>query len=270
MPTPRYETHQIPNPLLPFIYHRRFEVNRSNKHANWHENIELLQCLEGSGYVMCGTEQIPLTPEALVVVNADTIHSINTDSRVVYRCLIIDNSFFLSNGVPIHALYFRNLIDDEKVLSIINEIAQTYEAASPEDYQYVLSIRAQILNLVRVLCMEHTTGKPENVSNEYVKQAVVYLRQHMAEPFSLEQLAEALGISKFHLAHLFKQHTGKTIVQTLNLIRCSQAQRMMEDGASVSAAALSCGFENLSYFTRTYKKYMGILPSKQLHINGKS
>ena len=262
MATTRYETHNMPNPLLPFIYHRRFEVTQRNKHPNWHENIELLQCLEGDGYVLCGTERLPLTPETLVIINADTIHSINTDSRVVYRCLIIDNSFFLSNGVPIHSLYFRNLIRDNQVLAQFNQIAQIYEEAAMEDFRNVLGLRAQVLAFVQKLCLEYTVGKPDDASNEYVKQAVVYLRQHMAEAFSLDQLAEALGISKYHLAHLFKQHTGKTVVQTLNLLRCSHAQRMMEEGASVSTAAISCGFDNLSYFTRTYKKYMGTLPSK--------
>lgn len=262
MAATHYETHSMPNPLLPFIYHRRFEVTQRNKHPNWHENIELLQCIEGSGYVMCGAAQVPLTPDQLVVVNADIIHSIGTDQRVVYRCLIIDNSFFTANGIPIHSLYFQDIIADRRVNALFNDIAQAYEQVDPEDFRSILEIRTNVLNLVHSLCRDYTIHKPEDTSNEHVKKAVVYLRQHMNEPLSLDTLSNELGISKFHLAHLFKIHTGKTVIQTLNLIRCTQAQRLIEEGSTVSDAAFSCGFENLSYFTRTFKKYMGTLPSK--------
>lgn len=264
MAATRYETHSMPNPMLPFIYHSRFEVTHRNKYPNWHENIELLQCIEGRGYVLCGAERIPLTPDSLVIVNADTLHSIGTDSRVVYRCLIIDNSFFAANGVPIRSLYFQSLITDPQIRARFDRIAQAYGQLDQEDFRSVLDVRAQVLNLVSALCRDHTVQKPEDPSNEHVKRAVIYLRQHLTEPLSLDTLSEAVGISKFHLAHLFKLYTGKTVVQTLNLIRCTEAQRLIENGASVSAAAFSCGFENLSYFTRTFKKYMGTLPSKHV------
>jgi len=254
----------MPNPLLPFIYHRRFEVTQRNKHPNWHENIELLQGIEGSGYVMCGAEQLPLTPGSLVVVNADTIHSIGTDQRVVYRCLIIDNSFFSANGVPIRSVYFQNQIKDPDICTLFDQIAHIYEHLDPEDFRSVLAVRTHVLNLVSALCQGHISQRPDDSSNEHVKKAVIYLRQHLSEPLSLDKLAEAVGISKFHLAHLFKIYTGKTVIQTMNLIRCAEAQRLIEEGTSVSSAAFSCGFENLSYFTRTYKKYMGTLPSKRI------
>ena len=262
MATSRYETHNMPYPLLPFIYHRRFEITHHSKYPNWHENIEILQATEGSGYVLCDGEMIPFSPKALVVVNADTLHSIYTDDRLVYRCLIIDNSFFVSNGVPIRSLYFQSLVSCPEIRSMFDRIADAYAQLAPEDFRSVLEVRTQVLNLVNSLCGKHTAEKTVDSSNEHVKKAVIYLRQHLAEPLSLDILATELGISKFHLAHLFKLYTGKTIVQTINLIRCTEAQRMIEEGATVSAAALSCGFENLSYFTRTYKKYMGTLPSK--------
>lgn len=264
MNTSRYETHSMPHPLLPFIYHPHFKITNCSKYPNWHENIELLQCTEGSGYVRCGAEQIiPLTPEKPVVINADTLHSIHTDSLVVYRCLIIDNSFFTGNGVPIRSLYFQPLIDDPRINSLLDSIAQAYSRLSEEDFRTMLDLRNHVLNLVNALCQNHIVRKPDDPSNEYVKKAMIYLRQHLKEPVSLEGLAGLLGISKYHLAHLFKLYTGKSVIQTMNLIRCTEAQRMIEEGALVSAAALETGFENLSYFTRTYKKHMGSLPSKQ-------
>jgi len=262
MSTPRYETHKMPHPMLPFIYHRRFELVQRQITPNWHENIELLQCTEGEGYVLCGPERVPLTRENLVIVNADTLHCVGTDGRVVYRCLIIDNSFFASNGVPIGGLYFQNVIGDPVVRGLFEDAARAYEQLLPEDYRGVLDIRTCVLRLVQALCLRFTTRRPDNPANEHVKRAMTYLRQNLSAPMTLEAVAEAAGISKYHLAHLFKQFTGKTLVQTVNMMRCTEARRRMEEGMSVGAAATSCGFENLSYFTRVYKKHMGTLPSE--------
>jgi len=71
-----------------------------------------------------------------------------------------------------------------------------------------------------------------------------------------------VGISKFYLCREFKAYTGSSILQTVNLLRCTQAKLLIEGGATVSQAALSCGFDNLSYFSRTFKKLMGALPSR--------
>ena len=263
MNTPRYETHKMPHPAMPFIYHRRFEITSQEKVPNWHENIELLQATEGSGYVLCGPERLPLTPDTVVLINADTLHCIGTDSHLAYRCLIVDNSFFLANGVPITSLFFQSQLEDPRACSLLEAIAQAYAQYDPEDYRCILAVRTPAQQLVQLLCTQYTTERPDNAANEYVKKAVVYLRKHLSSPISLDQLAEAVGISKYHLARQFKLFTGKTVVQTLNRMRCTEARRLIEGGSTVSAAATSCGFENLSYFSRTYKKYLGALPSEQ-------
>ena len=127
----------------------------------------------------------------------------------------------------------------------------------------MLSIRTLVLQLVYLLCWQYSAQRLDDPANEYVKAAMTHLRSHLSAPFSLDALAQAVGISKFHLSRQFKRFTGKTVVQVLNQMRCNEARRLIEGGISVSAAAASCGFENLSYFTRSYKRYFGVLPSAQ-------
>lgn len=257
----RYETHNMPNPLLPFIYHPIFSLKQVQKSPNWHENIELLQCTSGSGYVLCGTERIPMEEGHLIIVNTDTLHAMGTEDQMTYRCLIIDNSFFVSNGAPISQLYFRHTITDKAVCDLFSHIARSYENLDTQNYMDILAVRTQILQLIGMLCAHHTIQRPNIPSNEYVKSAMIYLRKHMAQSVSLDDLAAHVGISKYHLSRQFKLFTGKTVVQTLNLMRCTEARRLIKNGMPVSTAAASCGFDNLSYFTRTYKKYFHTLPS---------
>ena len=58
--------------------------------------------------------------------------------------------------------------------------------------------------------------------------------------------------------------TGYSPISFLNLLRCTRAQEYLTSGRfNVSETAALCGFENLSYFSRTYKKHMGMLPSSK-------
>jgi len=257
----RYETHNMPNPALPFIFHPWFHRTQPVSAANWHENIELLECLEGSGYFRLGPQTVYVKPGDLVVVNGNTLHSYGTESRFVYRCLIIDNSFFLSNGIPIHSVYFEPTPKDIRLHPLLDRIAQSYEDLVPTDYRSVLAVRARVLELVELLCREHTVERPATLANDHVNKAMTYLRSHLQSPFCLEELSSFVGISKYHLLRQFKLYTGSTPVQTLNLMRCTEARRLILEGMPISAAAQTCGFENLSWFTRTFRKHFQCLPS---------
>lgn len=263
METYRYETHKFREPLLPFIYHPRFERSTPGGISNWHKNIELLRCTEGQGYVREGADQYPLTPNNLHIVNADTLHSFGSEDRVVYKCLIIDNSFFTSNGIPIDDLYFQRTISDPAVLQLFDQIALAYDTMDVHDYRTVLTIRTRVLCLLETLCRQYITKRPASVSHDGVKKAITYMRLNLSRTITLDTLANHVGMSKFHLARQFKQFTGNSVIQTLNLMRCTQAQNLLREGLSVSAAARSCGFENLSYFTRTYQKHFHRLPSAE-------
>ena len=258
----RYETHKMPDPLLPFIFHRQFILSRRELVPNWHENIEILQAVEGSGHVACGKAPIAFEEGSLFVINADTLHGIGSDSRLVYRCLIVDKSFLAANGIPQDRVAFQNVIKDRALFACFDRITRAYDTLDREDFCTVLTIRAEVLQLLRLLCLDYRVPRSPAPGNEYVKKAMAILRRDLANTPGLDGLAAQVGISKYHLARLFKEHTGASVVQTLKLMRCTEAQRLIEGGMSVSAAAAACGFENLSYFSRSFKALFGHLPSK--------
>lgn len=260
-----YETHSIGAPLLPLIFHKCFNVSRRDHFVlNWHENIELLYCIGGSGYVCCGLERTAFSQGDLFVVNGDIPHDVGSDGLVSYRCLIVDNSFFEENGIPIGSLRFQPLIQDENMGRLFEAVTDAFDRRDRGGICAVADIRFAVLGLIRSLCTRYAAAEqrsPQPASIVHVKKALTYIRTHMAEPISLEAMAEFVGISKFHLSHIFKEFTGQSIIQTVNLIRCTEARRLIEGGMGVSAAAAACGFENLSYFSRTFRRICGILPS---------
>ena len=99
-------------------------------------------------------------------------------------------------------------------------------------------------------------------SDENIKRSVEYIETNYSKKLTLEQIAEEAGFSKYYFARQFKKVTGMTVVGYLNLIRCTKAKKLLEQGQySVLQVANRCGFENASYFSKTFRQIMGMLPS---------
>lgn len=257
----KYEIREISNNVLPFIFHKYQRCYKGEFRSNWHEDLELLQCTEGSGFIRYDSEQLAFTPGRLIVVNTNVMHNVGSTGNVICRCLIIDNSFFAANGIPISNLYFQEIITDSRLLALMEAIAESYDHLDSQDYRSALTIRTNIQNLVQLLCQEFTISKPNVAASGYVKKAILYMTQNMTKQLSLDDIANAVGITKYYLSRQFKQFTGKTVIQTLNGIRCAQARQLIRDGMSVSSAAKASGFLSLPYFSSVFKKQFKKLPS---------
>ena len=101
-----------------------------------------------------------------------------------------------------------------------------------------------------------------DVKGATVKAVIAYTREHYQEKITLDALSRAVLYDKYALCREFKKYTGQTITDSLNRYRCIKAAELLASGASVADAAEHCGFESLSYFTKAFKKHLGVAPSK--------
>lgn len=262
-----YETH-IVDTLLPFIFHTDTTTSYTHDPGNWHGNLELLCCISGAGEVKLNSSSYPISSGDIVVINPDVLHASCSEEQVVYHCLIIDDSFCQSNGLEVGQLQFEQLFRDEAMARSFERLAVFYSKLNEDrKLETILQIRHEVLGILCDLYSHHRSlqmPKENFRAAQRVKSVVNYIRQNVAAAFTLEELAERVGVSKFHLSREFRETTGVTVFTFINLCRCVEAKRMIEEGTSVSDAAISCGFENLSYFTRTFKKQFGDVPSSFL------
>ena len=89
-----------------------------------------------------------------------------------------------------------------------------------------------------------------------------YIDEHYNEGVSLEEVAEATGISRYYVSHLFKELMDKTFVGYVNELRLNHAAMLLvtTDSPIIEIASKS-GFNNLSNFNRAFKMYFGKTPS---------
>ena len=84
---------------------------------------------------------------------------------------------------------------------------------------------------------------------------------------SRAELAETFYISPFYLSRIFKEITGFTIINYLNLTRIREARLLTDTDLKIVDIAESIGFESLTHFDRTFKKIMKLTASKYRKMN---
>ena len=93
------------------------------------------------------------------------------------------------------------------------------------------------------------------------RQAKAYMETHYAEPISLNDIAMAATLSKFHFIRLFRDMYGRTPNQYLISIRIQAAKKLLQEGAAVTDACYLVGFSSPSTFTGLFRKMTGTTPA---------
>lgn len=88
-----------------------------------------------------------------------------------------------------------------------------------------------------------------------------YIRERLATTVRLDDLAAAVGLSKFHLLRTFKAFTGLTPWRYQVQLRLASARDLLRAGTPASQVALLCGFFDQSHFTRLFRASYGITPA---------
>ncbi|MCR5670003.1 MAG: response regulator [Butyrivibrio sp.] len=102
-----------------------------------------------------------------------------------------------------------------------------------------------------------------NVSNSLVREAGEYIRNHYKEDISLQDVAGVLGYSDVYFCKLFKQNFGKNFISYLNEFRMNRAKELLADPMiNIKDVSTEAGYRDANYFTRVFKRMVGVTPSE--------
>ena len=262
-----YEYHNYTDNDLPVIFHldtMRKATPDFNTH--WHENIELLFFIEGEARVQSDETTTLVKAGEISVINSNRLHSVHSESKQCrYYCLIIDKLLCDSLGIVSRSHNFPYKTSDREAIISYRKIISEFESRQPYYHQTIKAYCGVILSRLARICSESecTPLLPENKKLQLVKDVIQYMYEHFNETITVEDICRTVGFSKYYLCHTFKEITGHTALQHLNFIRCNNARALLVSGShNVLQSALSSGFRDPSYFTKTYKRLIGNLPSQ--------
>ena len=108
---------------------------------------------------------------------------------------------------------------------------------------------------------ESPSGSP-SLPGFKLRQISHWMAEHLAEDFTLDQLAAQAGVSKFYFTRLFRNAMGMSPSRYLLTLRMDEARRLLrETKRSVVDIALDVGYANPSHFARFFRRETGLSPS---------
>ncbi len=117
-------------------------------------------------------------------------------------------------------------------------------------------------------CIHHLRGLIEHGErmaelHPVVERALDRLKDHFAEPLAPSLLARQVGVSVSHLNLLFRKQLGHSPMQQVEILRMEHACRLLRSPyARVGEVAEACGYDDLNYFTRVFKRRIGLPPAR--------
>lgn len=246
--------------------------------AHWHSEIELIRILKGEFYVSLNKNTYTAKKGDIIFVNSETVHQ-GVPVDCVYECIVFHPDFLYSKALDCQ-LFIEKILDKECVIkeffpfedseihdalnSLFEIIIKNTESAQKfRTISAFFSFFALVLeqNLYDSNIGYNTVSKDNRIV--ILKKILFFLRQNYDKPISLEMLSSTVNRSEAYVSYFFKNMTGKTPIEYLNEYRIEKAcHKLRTTDASVTDIAFSCGFSDLSYFIKTFKKKMGLPPGK--------
>ena len=149
---------------------------------------------------------------------------------------------------------------------VINLLKEIFESKKSDINECELTIRGRLLIIWQLLYNNHMKFYNNNLSDNnsfpQIQKCINYIQENYAENISLDELAGNAGFSTGHFCRLFKSMTGFTPFSYLNRIRIAiSCGLLLETDKKISEIAALCGYNNVSYYNRTFTKIMKETPS---------
>ena len=231
---------------------------------HFHSAVEFMFIKKGSLKVTLNGKEYLAGEGDLVTVNSGVVHSAKSNGDGLnFYILIADEVFFSGYGLYEETTCFSPIIHSKEISEIFNDIILEYDS---ENNFKNASITASLISLFITL---NKFYKEENRLEDsicdkrvaLIRKTLDYINENYKNKLSIDDIADNMNFSKSYLSHVFKSVTGHSIVDYINTIRCQNAKALIQGGYSITQAAFECGFMDVSYFTRTFKNIIGVLPS---------
>ena len=246
--------------------------------VHWHDEFEIIYVRSGFLTVsISGESYIGKTGEAFVV-SPGNLHLMGSQTGTV------DYYTFL---FPLKYISFRtDDMLDEKLLEPLNsghlmicprvkdtakelceQLIKIYEAKNDESESKITTqVRTKIILLQFILEMWKKGFVIENDTsgrNTVEKEMVSYIQQNFTGKISLREFGEQFHLSEKYISRYFKEHFHITLSQYVTYLRLEHAKQLLQDtDIPVTDVAMQSGYQNVSYFIRSFQKAYAVSPLK--------
>lgn len=249
---------------------------------HWHDEMEIIYVTGGKGLVTVQTKKYALRTGDILIILPQMVHSIEQlDSNPMEYFNILFQFSLLGGSASdkCYEKYFKPFYEHTRSISPqlssddpLNSLIQPYISdlianRKQNDGGYELMIKSDLLAIMHYLNLYSTQASSEELSlhttYRKLKKVISFVQTNYSTPLSVPLAADACGFSASHFMKLFRKLTGKSFTQYLKDFRLEiAADQLAGSTQKIIEIAENTGFNNHSYFTRSFMDKYGVSPSE--------
>ena len=246
---------------------------RYNMPYHWHKETELLYILEGEVVVSLNGTEHHLKEGELCYIPGGMLHACKP-SNCAYECIDFDLNTLLQQTRLIRH-YLRKMENEYSTIQtlftheqpgVLKCAARLFAAARTRQEGWELLVLAGLFDFFGTVMQQHyysdcrlTKNRQQRV--QQIKTAMEYIELNYQKNISLDDLARTTGLSSKYFCRYFRTITNRTPIDYLNYYRVERACYLLDQQRhTITEVAYDCGFNDISYFIRCFKKYKGTTP----------
>ena len=256
---------------------------------HWHDEMELIYIKKGQGVVTVDFRPYRVNERTLVLILPGQLHSIEQyeDEKMEYENIIFHPDMLLSKAVDTCGTEFikplmRRTITVPTIFTPVypyyTDVIAPIDACDeigktrPQGYElYIKSMLFQFFFILDNRCRNLTQSTQNKKTLDKMKVVLKYVENHYAEKITIADIAKVAEFSESHFMRYFKETMGMSFVEYLKDYRLKMAARLLHGSeSSILTISDEVGFENLSYFNRSFKQRYGVTPSQYRKNGNKS
>lgn len=238
---------------------------------HWHREPELIRILSGRLHLTLNDTIFTAQAGDVIWVGGGVLHA-GEPENCLYECLVFDLDFFMRSigsysahlqGLSAGALFINPRLPGDLFRNSCDMIFRPDSGRG--DRLRILGGLCSLFSLVfehGCYRTEAPKSMPERKNIALLKRLLLYVETHFAEPVTLDMLAREAGMSPKYFCRFFRSMTNHSPIEYVNICRVERACRMLTEGSAVTEAAYACGFNDLSYFIRVFRRQKGITPKR--------
>lgn len=251
--------------------HTRYEMA-----SHWHSEPEIIRIIRGTLNVRLNNKEYIASSGDIIFVNSETVHGAYPTGDCVYECIVFHAGLLSTENNSCHA-FIDGILNHKYVINEYNSCGDSdfykaaydlFETMKKHTAGYKFMVLGALYNFFGIIMdlnlytdSDNTADSGKNVPK--LKNALAFIRTNYDKPITLEDMSRHAGMSAKYFCLFFREMTRKTPVEYLTTYRIEKAsRRLLSTDMSVTEIAYSCGFNDLSYFIKTFKALKGTTPGK--------
>ncbi|MBS7225171.1 MAG: AraC family transcriptional regulator [Clostridiaceae bacterium] len=235
--------------------------------------LELLYVRSGTGIYIVDEQRYNISEGDIIICNAGVLHDEDPSQAQDLNTYSLALADIAVKGLPPNCLiapeYSPVFPAGERaqtfgeLMGMIHSLLATDPKGATETCNYLAAaLISKLLLVIRQYC--ETEGNTVRSRTDIIAgQVKHYIDTHFDEQFTLQDISDAIRVSPYHLAHMFKETTGYSPMQYTVRRRLGEAQSLLiTTSLSVTEIAVSVGFGNPCHFNTMFSKYIGMSPSR--------